>query len=223
MIANQHILTKEQLVESLMLYAVTDRYWLKEGESLAEKVREALDGGVSFVQLREKDLDRDKIIKEAEEIKKVCAEFDVPFVIDDDVMLAKELDLDGVHVGQKDMEAGKVREILGKDKIVGVSCQTVEEAVLAEKEGADYIGVGAVFNTSSKDDADDVSHDTLEAITKAVSIPVIAIGGINKENVKELKDRGIAGVAVISAIFGQNDIWMATMDLKREVLKMLGR
>lgn len=223
MIANQHILTKEQLVESLMLYAVTDRYWLKEGESLAEKVREALDGGVSFVQLREKDLDRDKIIKEAEEIKKVCAEFDVPFVIDDDVMLAKELDLDGVHVGQKDMEAGKVREILGKDKIVGVSCQTVAEAVLAEKEGADYIGVGAVFNTSSKDDADDVSHDTLEAITKAVSIPVIAIGGINKENVKELKDRGIAGVAVISAIFGQNDIWMATMDLKREVLKMLGR
>lgn len=223
MIANQHILTKEQLVESLMLYAVTDRCWLKEGESLAEKVREALDGGVSFVQLREKDLDRDKIIKEAEEIKKVCAEFDVPFVIDDDVMLAKELDLDGVHVGQKDMEAGKVREILGKDKIVGVSCQTVAEAVLAEKEGADYIGVGAVFNTSSKDDADDVSHDTLEAITKAVSIPVIAIGGINKENVKELKDRGIAGVAVISAIFGQNDIWMATMDLKREVLKMLGR
>lgn len=223
MMVNGHILSKEQLVESLMLYAVTDRYWLKEGESLTEKVREALDGGVSFVQLREKGLDRDKIIEEAEEIRKVCAEFDVPFVIDDDVMLAKELDLDGVHVGQKDMEAGKVREILGKDKIVGVSCQTVAEAVLAEKEGADYIGVGAVFNTSSKDDADDVSHDTLEAITKAVSIPVIAIGGINKENVKELKDRGIAGVAVISAIFGQNDIWMATMDLKREVLKMLGR
>ena len=141
----------------------------------------------------------------------------MPFVINDDVMLAKELDADGVHVGQDDMKAEKVREILGPDKILGVSAQTVEEALLAQSMGADYLGVGAVFKTGSKDDARDVSHDTLQEIANAVDIPVIAIGGITKNNVLELKGRGIAGISVISAIFAQPDIEAAASELRDKV------
>ena len=128
--------------------------------------------------------------------------------------IAKEIDADGVHVGQSDMEAGNVRKILGDDKIIGVSAQTVEQALLAQKHGADYLGVGAVFKTGSKDDADDVSHDELQKICEAVDIPVIAIGGISSKNVTELKGRGIVGIAVISAIFAQPDITKATAELK---------
>ena len=134
---------------------------------------------------------------------------------------AKDIDADGVHVGQSDMEAMDVRKILGPDKILGVSAQTVEQAIIAEKHGADYLGVGAVFTTGSKDDADDVSHETLKAICEAVSIPVIAIGGITKDNVAELAGSGICGVAVISAIFGQKDIQKATEELKFSVENML--
>ena len=147
--------------------------------------------------------------------------YGVPFVINDEVSIAKDIDADGVHVGQSDMEAMDVRKVLGPDKILGVSAQTVEQAIIAEKHGADYLGVGAVFATGSKDDADDVSHETLKAICEAVSIPVIAIGGITKDNVSELAGSGICGVAVISAIFGQNDIKKATEDLKASVEKML--
>ena len=128
--------------------------------------------------------------------------------------MALETDADGIHVGQHDMEAGDVRKLLGEDKILGVSAQTVEQAVLAEQRGADYLGVGAVFPTGSKDDADDVSFETLRAICDAVSIPVVAIGGITKDNIKELKGSGICGAAVISAIFGQKDIREATEELK---------
>ena len=135
--------------------------------------------------------------------------------------IAKDIDADGVHVGQSDMEAMDVRKILGPDKILGVSAQTVEQAIIAEKHGADYLGVGAVFTTGSKDDADDVSHETLKAICEAVSIPVIAIGGITKDNVAELAGSGICGVAVISAIFGQKDIQKATEELKFSVENML--
>ena len=135
-------------------------------------------------------------------------------MINDNVDIALEMDADGVHVGQSDMEADDVRAKLGPDKIIGVSAQTVEQAVLAEKRGADYLGVGAVFKTGSKDDADDVSHDELQKICEAVDIPVIAIGGINKENVSELAGTGICGIAVISAIFAEKDIKKATEKLK---------
>jgi thiamine-phosphate pyrophosphorylase len=201
--------------QSLLLYAVTDRHWLN-GRRLADDVREALEGGVTFVQLREKDdmaLPHDVFLAEAKEIQTLCKEYKVPFVLDDDVALALECGADGVHVGQHDLEAGSVRKLLGPDKILGVSAQTVEEALLAEREGADYLGVGAVFPTGSKDDADDVSHETLRAICEAVSIPVIAIGGITRDNVGELSGTGIAGIAVISAIFAKPDRKAAASDL----------
>lgn len=206
--------------KELMLYAVTDRHWLGD-ETLYDQVKKALDGGATFVQLREKKLDREDFLAEALEIQKLCKKYGVPFVINDEVSIAKDIDADGVHVGQSDMEAMDVRKVLGPDKILGVSAQTVEQAIIAEKHGADYLGVGAVFATGSKDDADDVSHETLKAICEAVSIPVIAIGGITKDNVSELAGSGICGVAVISAIFGQNDIKKDTEDLKASVEKML--
>lgn len=213
-------LMKKCSKKELMLYAVTDRHWLGE-ETLYDQVKKALEGGATFIQLREKKLDRDDFLAEAIEIQKLCREYDVPFVINDNVGIAKDIDADGVHVGQSDMEAMDVRKILGPDKILGVSAQTVEQAVIAEKHGADYLGVGAVFATGSKDDADDVSHDTLRAICDAVNIPVIAIGGITRDNVCELAGSGICGVAVISAIFGQKDIKSATEGLKISVQNML--
>lgn len=206
--------------ESLLLYAVTDRHWLN-GETLYSQVEKALKGGATFIQLREKELNEDSFQKEALEIQKLCRSYNVPFVLDDDVDLAVKVSADGVHVGQSDMEAGKVREKIGPDRILGVSAQTVEEAIKAEKEGADYLGVGAVFPTSSKDDAEPVSHETLKAICDAVHIPVIAIGGITRDNVVELKGTGIVGIAVISAIFAQPDIEAATRDLKARTCEML--
>ena len=207
--------------KDLLLYAVTDRHWLGE-RTLYEVVKESLDGGATFIQLREKTLDEETFLCEAKELQKLCKEYNVPFVINDNVDIAIEMDADGVHVGQSDMEAGDVRAKLGPDKIVGVSAGTVEEAILAEKRGADYLGVGAVFPTGSKDDAADVSHDTLKAICEAVSIPVIAIGGITKENVIKLSGSGICGIAVISAIYAQKDIKKATEDLKEVTAKAVG-
>lgn len=206
--------------KDLLLYAVTDRHWLKD-ETLYTQVEKALQGGATFIQLREKNLDHEAFLREAKEIKVLCREYHVPFVINDNVAIAREIDADGVHVGQSDMEAGNVRELLGPDKIIGVSAQTVEQAVLAEKRGADYLGVGAVFPTDSKDDAEDVSFDTLKQICKSVTIPVIAIGGISKDNVYKLSGSGICGVAVISAIFGQQDIREATVELKNKVTEMV--
>lgn len=199
--------------KDLLLYAVTDRAWLGE-QTLYEQVEEALQGGATFIQLREKELDDESFLKEAVEIKELCRRYHVPFVINDNVGIAREMDADGVHVGQSDMEAGDVRAILGEDKILGVSAQTVEQAILAEQRGADYLGVGAVFHTGSKSDADDVTHETLKNICDAVNIPVIAIGGIGKHNVMELKGSGICGIAVISAIFAEKDIRTATAKLK---------
>ncbi|MGI5824067.1 MAG: thiamine phosphate synthase [Bacillota bacterium] len=205
---------KEQLKESLLLYAVTDRSWLGE-QTLAEQTAQALLGGATFIQLREKDLDHDEFMREAFALKELCRKFRIPFVINDDVEIALACDVDGVHIGQEDMAAGLVREKLGKDKIVGVSAQTVEQALLAEKNGADYLGVGAVFNTSTKLDADAVSFETLRNICNSVKIPVVAIGGIDKSNVTGLKGSGIAGVAVVSAIFAQPDIEKAAAELKK--------
>ena len=199
------------LEKELLLYAITDRSWLGD-QTLYEQVELALKGGATFLQLREKNLCDSEFLLEAKAIQEL-----VPFIINDNVKVALETDADGIHVGQHDMEAGNVRKLLGEDKILGVSAQTVEQAVRAEQRGADYLGVGAVFPTGSKDDADDVSFETLRAICDAVSIPVVAIGGITKDNIKELKGSGICGAAVISAIFAQKDIRGATEELKKAV------
>lgn len=204
----------------LELYAVTDRHWLGN-QTLFDQVKEALDGGATCIQLREKQLDEENFLKEAIEIQKLCKEYHVPFIVNDNVEIAKSMHADGIHVGQSDMEALDVRKELGKDVILGVSAQTVEQAKKAEAHGADYLGVGAVFPTGSKDDAEDVSYETLKAICEAVSIPVIAIGGITQDNVKELAGSGIVGIAVISAIFAQKDITQATKDLKQATEQML--
>lgn len=206
--------------EDLLLYAVTDRHWLN-GETSYSQVEKTLEGGTTFVQLREKEMDEEHFLEEAKEIKKLCAEYNVPFVINDNVDIALEMDADGVHVGQSDMEAGDVRAKLGPDKIIGVSAQTVEQALLAQERGADYLGVGAVFHTDSKADAAEVSHETLKAICEAVDIPVIAIGGISKDNVENLAGSGICGIAVISAIFAEKDIKGATEELKKRTQKMV--
>lgn len=208
--------------ENLLLYAVTDRHWTGR-ETLRQQVEAALRGGVTFVQLREKNMEHDAFRKEALEIRDLCRACGVPFVLDDDVALAMEVDADGIHVGQSDMEAGDVRALIGPDRILGVSACTVEEAVRAEQRGADYLGVGAVFPTGSKDDARPVTHETLRKICEAVSIPVIAIGGITEQNVMELSGSGICGVAVISAIFGQPEIESATKRLKSAVSEMVSR
>lgn len=207
--------------EELLLYAVTARHWLN-GATLISQVEAALKGGATFIQLREKNLDDEAFYKEALEIQKLCRNYKVPFVINDNVELAKKIGADGVHVGQSDMEALDVRKVLGDDKIIGVSAQTVEQAKLAEEHGADYLGVGAVFPTGSKDDATEVSFETLKEICEHVHIPVIAIGGITRDNVVKLNQSGICGIAVISAIFGQTDIEAATADLKKQTKKMLG-
>ena len=180
-----------------------------------------MDGGATCIQLREKQLDDKTFLQEAIEIQKLCKQYQVPFIVNDNVEIAKDMHADGIHVGQSDMEALDVRKALGNDVILGVSAQTVEQAKKAEAHGADYLGVGAVFPTGSKDDAEDVSYETLKAICEAVSIPVIAIGGITQDNVKDLAGSGIVGIAVISAIFAQKDITQATKDLKQATEQML--
>lgn len=202
--------------ENLLLYAVTDRHWLDD-RTLKEVVLESLEGGVTMLQLREKHLDEAHFLEEAKELQMLCRSWHVPFLINDNVEIALAMNADGIHVGQSDMAAGDVRKKLGDDKIIGVSAQTVEQALLAEKAGADYLGVGAVFPTSSKDDANEVTYETLKAICSAVSIPVVAIGGITQENVHQLAGSGICGAAVISAIYAKPDIKKAAAELKKAV------
>lgn len=206
--------------EDLLLYAVTDRMWLN-GRTLKEVVKESLDGGVTFLQLREKNLDDKHFLEEAVELQELCKQYKVPFIVNDNVDIALKMNADGVHVGQSDMQAADVRAKLGPDKIIGVSAQTVEQAVLAQQRGADYLGVGAVFPTGSKADADDVSFETLKAICEAVTIPVVAIGGITQENLEQLKGSGICGIAVISAIYAQSDIKEASRKLKETTKKVV--
>lgn len=200
--------------ESMRLYAVTDRAWLG-GKTLAMQVEEALKGGVTCVQLREKALDDAAFLEEAVAIKALCQKYHVPFFINDNVAVAIACGADGVHVGQHDMQASNVRAMIGKDMMLGVSAQTVEQAVAAEKNGADCLGVGAVFTTATKLDADFVDRETLQAICNAVSIPVVAIGGIGKGNIMELRGTGIDGVALVSAIFASKDIASECRMLRR--------
>lgn len=204
----------------MLLYAVTDRTWLKD-RSLADVVEEAIKAGITFLQLREKDLNYASFLQLAREIRNITDKYKIPYVINDNIEVAMACGADGVHVGQSDMDAKDVRRIIGQDKILGVSAQTVEQAVLAEKNGADYIGVGTVFPTSTKLDAEGVSFETLKEICKAVSIPVVAIGGINKDNAMKLAGSSIDGIAVVSAIFAQEDITAAVKELRQISSRMV--
>lgn len=206
--------------KDMVLYAVTDRSWLK-GETLYHQVEKALEGGATFIQLREKTLNEEVFLAEAIEIGALCRQYKVPFVINDNVGIAIKSGADGVHVGQSDMAAGDVRKKMGDDKIIGVSAKTVKQALLAQKNGADYLGVGAVFQTGTKKDATCITQETLKEICKAVEIPVVAIGGITKDNLVELKGSGIDGIAVVSAIFACEDIEQGTRELKQQVENML--
>ena len=190
---------------AMLLYAVTDRRWAID-ISLKEQVEMALKGGITCLQLREKNLNEEDFLNEAIEIKKLCNKYNIPFIVNDNVKIAVECNADGVHVGQDDMELKEVRKIVGKDMIIGVSAQTVEQAIKAEKDGADYLGVGTVFSTTTKLDAIDVSYDTLKEICNSVNIPVVAIGGINKNNIMQLAGSGVDGVALVSAIFAVDNI-----------------
>ena len=183
----------------MLVYAVTDRTWLN-GQTLENQVEQAIQGGATFVQIREKELDYNAFLEQAQKVKKITDKYHIPFVVNDNVDIAIAIDADGVHVGQKDMEAGQVRQKLGQDKIIGVSVQTVEQALSAQKNGADYLGVGAVFSTSTKLDASEVSFETLQQICSAVEIPVVAIGGISVQNILQLKNSGFSCLAV--AVFG---------------------
>ena len=205
----------------LRLYAVTDRAWTHDAEGLLRQVAAAVDGGAGIVQLREKHMGQADFLAEAERFVALCREKGAVSIINDNVEIAAQVGADGVHVGQEDLEAGRARQLLGPDKLIGVSAHTVEEALLAEKQGADYLGVGAVFPTSSKSDVGEMSYETLKAICKAVSIPVVAIGGISGENVGKLAGSGICGVAVISAIYAAKDVKAAAADLKTTVKEML--
>lgn len=190
--------------DDLLLYAVTDRAWLGDN-TLYEQVKSALNGGVTIVQLREKNLNKEEFLQEAIEINALCKQFNVPFIVNDDVEIAIKSDADGVHIGQNDADAKSVRKAIG-NKILGVSVQTVEQVKKAVSDGADYLGVGAVFPTGTKSDAVDVSYEVLCEICESVDIPVVAIGGINKSNMAKLSGSKISGVALVSAIFAAKDI-----------------
>ena len=205
--------TRDEIRKAMLLYAVTDQMWLKEGETLGDVVESVLQNGATFLQIREKDLAQDAFEAEAERLKTLCAQHGVPFVVNDSVEIALQCDADGVHVGQSDIKGRDIRAIIGPDKILGISAGTVEEAVAAEKAGADYIGVGAIFTTSTKKNARSMTMEQLKEIVSSVSIPVVAIGGISAENILQLRGSGVDGVAVVSAIFAAEDPGKATADL----------
>ncbi len=191
--------------KTMLLYAVTDRAWTGR-QSLYEQVEAALKGGATCIQLREKNLNGEEFLREAIEMAALCKKYKVPFLINDNVEIAMKCHADGVHVGQEDMEASRVRQRVGKDMIIGVSVHSVEEAMEAVKNGADYLGVGAVFSTSTKTDAEVLPKEVLGDICSAVEIPVVAIGGISKANISQLSGTGVDGVALVSAIFAAEDI-----------------
>ena len=196
----------------MQLYAVTDRAWTGN-KTLYEQIKEALENGVTCVQLREKNLDEASFIEEAKKISVLCRQYNIPFIVNDNVNVAIASNADGIHIGQEDMGLKDVREIVGENMIIGISAHTVEEAKFAQENGADYIGIGAVFETSTKNDVDVILYEKVKSICDAVDMPKVAIGGINAENILKLKGSGIDGVAVVSAIFGAKDIGKATKEL----------
>lgn len=200
--------------DMLLLYAVTDNAWVGE-QTLAEQIEDAIKGGATIVQLREKKLDKESFIREAIEVVKICHKYNVPLIINDDVDVALKSGADGVHVGIEDTPVSKIREIVPKDFIIGATCKTVEQAMKAQKDGADYMGVGAVFVSPTKTNAIRITKEQLREIVLSVDIPAVAIGGITKENALEIKGCNIAGIAVVSAIFGAKDIKTETALLKK--------
>ena len=206
--------------KTMLLYAVTDRTWVGK-QNLYEQVESALKGGVTCVQLREKELDEEEFLKEAIELALLCKQYNVPFFINDNVEIAIKCDADGIHVGQEDMEASKVRQRVGDDMMIGVSVHSVEEAIEAVNNGADYLGVGAMFSTSTKSDVSVLSKETLKDICQAVDVPVVAIGGIHKSNISQLSHTGVDGVALVSAIFGADDIEKECQFLRQLSEKMV--
>lgn len=200
--------------KQLRLYAVTDRAWAADGEALFRQIEAAIDGGASVVQLREKRLDEAAFLAEAERFTALCRRKGVLSIINDSVDVALRSGADGVHIGQEDLAAADARRILGPGKIVGVSAHSAEEALRAQAAGADYLGVGAAFATGTKADAKPIPRETIRSITAAVDIPVVAIGGITRENILELKGCGLAGAAVVSALFAQRDVRAAAAELR---------
>lgn len=208
--------------ETMLLYAVTDRAWVGR-QSLYEQVESAIKGGVTCVQLREKELNDEDFLAEAIEISALCRKHKVPFFINDNVEVAIKCNADGIHVGQEDMAAAQVRSRVGDDMMIGVSVHSVEEALDAVKNGADCLGVGAIFSTSTKTDVDVLPRDVLCDICNAVDIPVVAIGGIGKGNISQLAGTGVDGVALVSAIFGADDIENECRILRRLSEEMVNR
>lgn len=216
--------TGDEIRRAMLLYAITDRTWLR-GKSIKDVCENILENGATFLQIREKDLNEEAFGKEAGELKNLCEKYRVPFVVNDNVQIALDIDADGVHVGQSDIRGRDLRAVIGPDKILGISAGTVEEAVSAEKAGADYIGVGAVFGTSTKKNARNLTVEKLREICESVSIPVVAIGGINRNNIGLLSGSGIDGIAVISAIFAAENPGCAAAELLKcvkEVVKANG-
>ena len=211
---------KKMKKEDLLLYAVTDRHWLN-GETLYSQVEKTLEGGTTFVQLREKELDEATFLEEAKDLAQLAKKYHVPFVVNDNIDIALACGADGVHVGQQDMSPRQARAILGPDGIVGVSAHTVEEARAAQAAGADYLGAGAVFATGTKGNTTPVDYETLKAICAAVDIPVVAIGGVGRDNLSSLAGSGICGVAVVSALYAQPDVRAAARCLRSQVEEML--
>lgn len=214
--------TKDEIRRAMLLYAVTDQSWLEEGQTLLSVCEDVLANGATFLQIREKDLSPEAFEAEAARLKDLCGKYRVPYVVNDSVEVALAIGADGVHVGQSDIKGRDIRAIIGDEKILGISAGTVAEAVAAEQAGADYIGVGAVFGTSTKRNARNLTVEQLRQIADAVSIPVVAIGGINASNLMDLKGSGVDGVAVVSAIFASPDPGAATrelLQLSREMVK----
>lgn len=202
--------------EMLKLYLVTDRKWLN-GRKLTDDLEKAILGGVTTIQLREKNLSNEEFISIAKEVKKVCQKYHIPLIINDNLEVALATNSDGIHIGQNDTPASIVRKQIGPDKILGVSVHNLKEAFQAKIDGADYVGVGAIFSTETKNDATNVTLDSLKKICDNIDLPVVAIGGINLDNISKLKDINIAGIAVVSAIMNADDITAASGQLVREL------
>ena len=201
--------------QQLRLYAVTDRAWAADTDAFFAQIEAAIDGGAAFVQLREKHLGQDDFLAEARRFVALCREKGAVSIINDNVEIAAEVGADGVHVGQEDLACGRARAILGPDKSTGGSAHSVDEALAAQAAGADYLGVGAAFVSHTKGDAKPIAAEAMAAITAAVDIPVVAIGGITRENLPTLAGRGLDGVAVVSALFAQKDVKAAAAELRR--------
>lgn len=206
----------------LLLYAVTDQAWVGK-QTLLEQIEDALKGGATMIQLREKNLDEEIFLEEAIQVRELCHKYNVPLIINDNIEVALKSGADGIHVGIEDAPVGEIRKRVSSDFIIGATCKTVEQAKIAEAAGADYMGVGAVFPSPTKTTAVRITNELLREIVSSVSIPAVAIGGIGYENVVEIKGSQVSGVAVVSAVFGAPDIERETARLKDRVKDVVER